>query len=109
MSERVGSSTREHTRATGPYKPESVGIPPRLFLYTLDQVAQITALDLNNLKRNFIYYDGRTPGKNPKFKMVARNIAPPHQDAEWRVAEKELIRWLRRKGFKVYERGWVEN
>jgi len=39
--------------------------------------------------------------------MVARNIAPEGHKPEWRVSEVTLIRFMKFKGFKVYERGYV--
>lgn len=92
-------------------KPDTtrVSIPPRPFLYTLDQVEQLTSIPMKRLQREFIYFEGRSAGKNPKNRMVARNVAGPEDTPTWRIAEKELIRWMEHKGFRYYERGWLEH
>jgi hypothetical protein len=41
--------------------------------------------------------------------MLARDISP--DDAErpdWRVSEKDFVRWLRFKGFRYHERGYIK-
>lgn len=87
---------------------EAVGLPPRLFLYTLDQVSTMLGVELPYLKNVYIYYEGRSIGIS-RDRLGARNIAPSGVTPEWRVSETELIRWFRFKRFKVYERGWLEN
>lgn len=56
---------------------------------------------------NLLYLEGRSIGTIRKNEMQARNIAPPEAKPEWRVAEREFIRWMRVKGFKYYDRGAV--
>lgn len=80
-----------------------LGLPPRPFLYTLDQIADLISLDLPNLKRSHVYFVDVTPGTKPPGKMLARNIGERDRP-DWRVAEEELRRWLRHKGFRVYDR-----
>jgi hypothetical protein len=86
--------------------PESVGLPIRPFLFTLDQVSTLVQVGEERLKRDYIHYDGRSIGVRPRDRMVAHNIAPEGVKPEWRVAERELIRWLKSRGFRVYDRGW---
>lgn len=95
---------------TGRKPPERkwVGIPPRVFLYTLDQVSTLVNLTVVDLKGNHLWYEGRETGSRPTSKMKAVNISEPEEKPDWRVAEAELIRWMKRKGFKYYERGWAE-
>jgi hypothetical protein len=82
-----------------------IGLPPRPFLYTLDQICVLIELNLFNLKRDYIYFEGRSIGiKHPSL-MSARNIAEPDQPPDWRVAERELIRWMRHKGWRYYDSG----
>lgn len=91
------------------HDPSVVGLPTRPFLYTLDQISQLISVPVDRLRKNgYIYFDGRTVGMLDRMLMVARNIAPPNEKPDWRVAENELIRWLRTKGFKVEDRGWVK-
>lgn len=86
-----------------------VNLPIKPFLYTLDQIAQILDLTERNLKANYIHYDQRSISLPTHDKIVARNIAPADQKPEWRVAERELIRWMRRKGFYWHERGYISH
>lgn len=84
----------------------NIGLPVRPFLYTLDQIATLLVLEEPSLLRS-IHFEGRTPGARHITKMVARNIAPTGESPEWRIAEREFVRWLRVKGFRFYERGWA--
>jgi hypothetical protein len=86
---------------------QTVGLPTRAFLFTLDQIAYMLDLELVSLRKSYLHYDGRTVGDRSPDKMMARNIAPPGEKPEWRVAEKELQRWLRRKGFRLYDSNWA--
>lgn len=94
--------------AEQPRKREPVGLPPRPFLYTLDQVAQIVSIELDQLRLRHIHFENRTVGGRHPARMLARNIAEASDKPDWRVAEQELIRWMRHKGFKYYERGWID-
>lgn len=88
---------------------ERFGLPPKAFLYTLDQIAYMLSMTEQTLKRTYIYFDTVHVGKPPKDKLLARNIAPDDSKTpEWRVSEKEFTRWLKRIGFRVYDRGIVE-
>jgi hypothetical protein len=91
----------------GAYKsdPKSVGLPPRSFLYTLDQVSALLGLSMSALKgEGYSYFEGRSHGRHKKYQLLFRNIAPPtERRPEWRVAEQEFIRWMKYKGFKSYE------
>lgn len=73
--------------------------PPRMFLYTLDQVAACISVSPELLKRNYVYFVGRNRKVQPKGLLAARNIAGPEQRPEWRIAENELVRWMKFKGF----------
>lgn len=84
---------------------ERVGLPLRPFLWTLDQIATIINLELRTIQIHYVYYDNRSTGPKSRSQLMARNIAPPGKDAEWRVAHDELIRWLKTKGFRFYEEG----
>lgn len=88
-------------------QPESVVLPVKPFLYTLDQVAQLLNIETKKLYSNgWINFHGRSTGIATKQEMVARNIEKdPDKPAEWRIAERELVRWLRLRGYKFHERG----
>jgi hypothetical protein len=59
----------------------------------------------SSLRKNLIYFEGRSIGLPGKGRILARNISPEDKPPDWRVTERELIRWFRTKGFKYYERG----
>jgi hypothetical protein len=85
------------------------GLPLRPMLYTLDQVADFLSVEVRQLKLTYLYFDGVHVGRPPRSKIVCRNIRPEDgpDNQEWRVAEKELIRWLRFCGWRVYDRAVV--
>jgi hypothetical protein len=74
---------------------DKYGLPPRLFLYTLDQIADMLVVD--SMKK-FVHYEGRSVGIAPDDKLLARNIAPAGEKPEWRVEEYEFIRWMKHTG-----------
>lgn len=84
-----------------------IGLPLRPFLYTVDQLSTILELTPETLHQQYLYHMGRDVGIKDRHHMEARNIAPPDARPEWRVAETELKRWMRFKGFKFYDRGTV--
>lgn len=87
------------------YQP--VKLPPRIFLYTLDQIALM--LDMSDQAiRTYCHLDRFHTGPRPPSRLLARNIAPPEDRPDWRVAEPELRRWMRLKGFRVITRDTLE-
>ncbi len=86
---------------------EAIGLPLRPFLYTLDQIGTMLVLDEKAVKKR-VHFEGRAPGVRPRDRLLARNISPVDLPPEWRVAERELVRWLKVMGFRLYERGWVK-
>lgn len=86
---------------------ESVGLPIRPFLYTLDQLCTVLGYGNAQALTPHLYFRGRSTGPPPRFVMVAQDIAAEGDRPEWRVPEAELLRWLRAKGFKVHEIAWV--
>lgn len=86
---------------------ERMGLPLRAFMYTTDQIAYMLGDTDKHVRATMIHYEGREVTPRPHAKMLARNIAPEGEKPEWRVAENELIRWLRFKGFRIYARASV--
>lgn len=84
---------------------QQIDLPQRLFLYTVDQIATVLGVTDQTVKQTHLFFDKRNVGAPPKDKMLARNIAPQGERPDWRVTEKELLRWLRYKGFRVTQRG----
>jgi hypothetical protein len=82
----------------------ALNLPRRPFLYTLDQVGTILNLTEARLRQGkYLFFAGRTPGVQTKDEMLTRNIAAADEPPEWRIEERELIRWLKRKGFRVID------
>lgn len=85
---------------------KAVGLPPRAFLYTLDQIGVMLDLSAKYIADQYVYFEGRSIGTKYRKLMVAVNIQQdPEKDPDWRVTEREFIRWMRVKGFRYYERG----
>lgn len=83
-------------------------LPPRVVLYTIDQISDILQISTSALMApGYVHFDGRSPGARTPDLMLARNVAPSDHKPEWRIADTELIRWMKRKGFRFYERGAV--
>jgi hypothetical protein len=90
--------------------PDKVGLPIRPFLYSPDQIASILGVTEQTVRTAYLYYDKRSIGHPSPNLMMARNIRPdPNDRPDWRVGEKELIRWLKRKGFKIHETSYLRN
>lgn len=86
-----------------------VGLPVREFMYTIDQIAYLLAVTENHLKRHLLHFEGRSVGACPKDKILAVDISPDDAPRpEWRVAERHLKRWMRYKGWKIYEHGYLK-
>lgn len=85
-----------------------VKLPPRIFLYTLDQIALMLDMSDKNI-RQYCHLDKLHTGVRPPSRLLARNIAMPDEKPDWRVAEKELIRWMRIRGFRVVTRDTLED
>ena len=82
-------------------RQKEVELPTRAFLYTLDQVAFILDMNVTTLKSGYIYYSGLSTGLGRKHLIQARDISDPLKSSrEWRVAETELVRWMKLKGFR---------
>ena len=95
-------SVRTEAAETVHERRDAVGLPPQPFLYTLDQIAQMLSRTTKTVAK-YLHFYGVSPGKCPEDKMSASNLASVGETADWRVADAELIRWLRYKGFKVYD------
>ena len=85
----------------------NLGLPFRPVLFSLDQIATMLAASLPQVQKKYIFYEGRSTGVAPKNLMTAHNLANEGQMPDWRVSEVELIRWLRFKGFRIYDRAYT--
>lgn len=84
---------------------QKIDLPVRPFLWTVDQVATIINLQPRTVQIHYVYFEGRSTGSKTSAQLLAHNIAPRDKPAEWRIAQEELTRWLRSKGFRFYEDG----
>jgi hypothetical protein len=85
---------------------EIVGLPVRPFLYTIDQISVMTGISENQLLTSHCFFEQRSIGTPDIHLMKARNLnqgtdRPP----DWRILDKEFVRWMKAKGFRYYEVG----
>lgn len=83
-----------------------LGLPVRPFFYTFEQLSQLMSVDQRNLERFMVHYKGRSVGAPPRDKLAATNLSPEGEMPQWRVEEKDLIRWMRFKGINFANRGF---
>ena len=86
--------------AKQPVTHSVVRLPAHPFFYTLDQVAILLSSSLTKLRQN-VYFVGRTSGPRNPTKLEAINIAEHGEKPDWRINERELIRWLGTKGQRI--------
>lgn len=98
MTEIKRPSQRGRPKRVAP-SAASVRLPEIPFLYTLDQVAIIVGWSKQRLHAR-TFYVGRTLDRKLADQIEAFNIALPTQKPDWRVSERELIRWLIRHGYQ---------
>jgi hypothetical protein len=78
-----------------------IALPVRVFLYTMDQLAALLSVDEETLAARYLYFQGLSAGVRGS-RMTARNIEiDPRQPPRWRVAESEVLIYLRNKGFTI--------
>lgn len=80
---------------------QKVGLPPTSFLYTIDQICTLIAMNQDQAMRTIFYFYMRSTGAQSPHLMMARDISPPNHQPEWRVAEAEFVRWLKLKGYEI--------
>jgi hypothetical protein len=77
-----------------------IGLPPLLFLFTLEQICSMIQVDMTSLMRNHLWYTGVTPGMPMRRQMRAVNVGE-HKEPIWRVSQRDFVSWAKRQGFKV--------
>lgn len=85
-----------------------VGLPPRPFFYTLEQISELTCIPIKRMEA-FLYYDRRTLGIKKASHLMVRNLGSPGGEIIWRVAENEFIRWLKAHGIRSRDRFYVKD
>jgi hypothetical protein len=83
---------------------ETVNLPARIFLYSHDQVAYMLDLTEPQLKR-LMFYSGRQFGSAPVNRIATHNIAPREDPPIWRVSEPEIVRYLKKMGYRFHRSG----
>lgn len=79
----------------------AVQLPVVTFMYTLDQIAGMIQVTVHDLQYKYLYYPLRSTGRKPRHQMVACNIAPDDEPAEWRVTQQDFVRWLKSNGWEI--------
>jgi hypothetical protein len=76
-----------------------------VFFYTLDQIADMLAVEPTYLRSNLVHFRGMG-GLDRADLLTAVNIAPDDglHTQRWRIAETELVRWCKRKRVRIYGR-----
>lgn len=82
----------------------TVTLPARPFFYTLDQVATMLGVTEATLKSRYVYFHGHSLGRPLSDMLSARSISKVGEPPDFRISEEELIRWLKRNGYRVYDR-----
>lgn len=90
-------------RLEGEKSTARVGVPPLLFLFTIDQIASMLNISEKRVRESYLFYQGRSTGIMPRHQMRAVNIAPASEKADWRISNREFISWAKRMGFKLYD------
>ncbi len=80
---------------------EKFELPRRIFLWHLDQIADMLSVEVEKLEKTNLHFHGRSTGTCPAEKILARNINGPGERPEWRVSEFELTRWMTHMGFRI--------
>lgn len=79
------------------------GLPLRTFLYTMDQIADLIQVPLDDLLRpmnKWVYFHGINSGIPPRGKLRAHNIGLP-ENPDWRVSESDFVLWMEQKGWRI--------
>ena len=87
---------------------DAIGLPPRPFLYTMDQISVMLDVSVKLIMDKYIYFQGRSIGPRQPDALQAIDITPRESGLapEWRVSDREFVRWMKAKGYRYYERGY---
>lgn len=76
-----------------------VNLPPREFMYTIEQVAQLLDVSVGFVEKSVCHFYGRSVGSS-RGKAITINVALPDQKPVWRISETEFKIWMRYKKIK---------
>lgn len=91
------------TRNDSPATMASVGLPPLVFFYTVDQLASMLNVSEDTIMLKYLFFNGRSTGMKKRHEMKAINISPEDEKPNWRVSAKEFVAFLKRMGVSTYE------
>jgi len=80
---------------------QTIGLPPVIFMFTLDQIASMLNIEEMTLRTSYLYFNGRTTGLRKRSHMMAINIGENDAKPDWRVSHQEFVKWLKRHGFRT--------
>lgn len=89
---------------TTPKERAVLGLPVRVFYYTVEQVGAIIEMKTEDVMKKVLWFEGREVGHKPASALCAINLARGEQKPEWRIEERELIRWMRWKKIRRFDR-----
>jgi len=78
----------------------TIALPQHDFFYTIEQIALILSVEEAWLRKR-IYFAGRMPDVHVRDKLQAVNIAGADERPRWRISNRDLSRWLIRKGYRI--------
>lgn len=79
-----------------------VRLPPREFMYTVDQVCLMLDVNRKYFDERIAFYRGRTTGR-ARSRLNVVNIAAPEAKPLWRISETDYKLWMRTKGIVFYD------
>lgn len=81
----------------------AIGLPPLLFTFTVDQIASMLSVDEKRVRTHYLFYQGRSVGRQDPRQMKAVNISLHDKLPEWRIAQREFVRYCRKVGFSGHD------
>ena len=76
-------------------------LPYRPFFYSIRQVAEMFGTTTNTVK-NWCHFRGVTVGSWNRDRLFMINLAPQDAKPEWFCDERELQRYMKRRGVIIY-------
>lgn len=99
MSEYLYKRTRR--RDLNARKTGESWMPYRPFFWSLSQVASMVGTRVD-VVRGWCFFRGRSSGVHDPKQLLAVNMAPPDKRPHWCVEDRELRRYFRARGVRLY-------
>lgn len=88
------------------------GLPRRPIFWTIDQVADMLSISVPSLVKSYLWFDGKEIGPYHRQFLRASNLAVGRthrnfgdQPSDWRIAEPELLRWMKFHRLYLFDEG----